>query len=168
MIVVADTSVILNLCSVGQAHLLPALFHEVWVPDEVRIEFERLSLHQPRFQGLRLPDWALIQPAAPVSAELAALANLHAGETAALALALSGHADAVLMDESAGRRAAKLLGMPVIGVLGGAAASPQIQTVACHQACTATAGGGSRVLAVSRFGARGLEKMRGNIAARAF
>ena len=118
MIVVADTSVILNLCCVGQAHLLPALFHEVWVPDEERIEFERLSLHQPRFQGLRLPDWALIQPAAPVSAELAALANLHAGETAALALALSGHADAVLMDESAGRRAAKLLGMPVIGILG--------------------------------------------------
>lgn len=44
MIVVADTSVILNLCCVGQAHLLPALFHEVWIPDEVRIEFERLSL----------------------------------------------------------------------------------------------------------------------------
>jgi uncharacterized protein len=118
MIVVADTSVILNLCCVGQAHLLPALFHEVWIPDEVRIEFERLSLHQPRFQGLRLPDWALIQPAAPISAELASLANLHAGETAALALALNGHADAVLMDESAGRRAAQLLGLPVIGVLG--------------------------------------------------
>ena len=118
MIVVADTSVILNLCCVEQAHLLPALFHEVWIPDEVRIEFERLSLHQPRFQGLRLPDWARIQPAEPVSAALAALPNLHAGETAALALALNRQADAVLMDESAGRRAAQLLGLPVIGVLG--------------------------------------------------
>ena len=118
MIVVADTSVILNLCCVEQAHLLPALFHEVWIPDEVRVEFERLSVHQPRFQDLRLPDWAHIQPAAPVSAALAAIANLHAGETAALALALNGHADAVLMDESAGRRAAQLLGLPVIGVLG--------------------------------------------------
>jgi predicted nucleic acid-binding protein len=118
MIVVADTSVILNLCCVEQAHLLPGLFHEVWIPDEVRIEFERLAVHQPRFQGLRLPDWALIRPAAPVSAALAAMANLHAGETAALALALDGHADAVLMDESAGRHAAKLLGLPVIGVLG--------------------------------------------------
>ena len=118
MIVVADTSVILNLCCVEQAHLLPALFHEVLIPDEVRVEFERLSVHQPRFQDLRLPDWAHIQPAAPVSAALAAIANLHAGETAALALALNGHADAVLMDESAGRRAAQLLGLPVIGVLG--------------------------------------------------
>jgi len=76
MIVIADTSVILNLCCVGQAHLLPSLFHQVWIPDEVRIEFERLSLHQPRFQGPCLPDWALIQPAAPVSAQLAALPNL--------------------------------------------------------------------------------------------
>jgi len=118
MIVVADTSVILNLCCVQQAQLLPALFHEVWVPDQVRIEFERLSLHQQRFHGLLLPDWILIQPAAPVSAELAAIPNLHAGETAALALAISGHADAVLMDESAGRRAAQLLGVPAIGVLG--------------------------------------------------
>ena len=118
MIVVADTSVILNLCCVQQDHLLPALFHVVWIPDEVRIEFERLSLHQPRFHDLRLPVWALIQPAAPISAALAALPNLHAGETAALALALNGHADAVLMDESAGRRAAHLLGLPVIGVLG--------------------------------------------------
>lgn len=118
MIVIADTSVILNLCCVGQEHLLPSLFHQVWIPDEVRIEFERLSVHQPRFQGLRLPDWALIQPAAPVSAQLAALPNLHAGETAALALALQSHADAVLMDESAGRRAAQQLGLSVIGVLG--------------------------------------------------
>jgi len=118
MIVVADTSVILNLCCVEQDHLLPALFHEVWIPDEVRVEFERLSLHQPRFHDLRLPVWALIQPAAPVSAALAAMANLHAGETAALALAVNGHEDAVFMDESAGRRAAQRLGLPVIGVLG--------------------------------------------------
>lgn len=118
MIVVADTSVILNLCCVGQADILPALFQRVWIPDEVRAEFERLSQNQPRFRGLTLPNWALVQQAAPVSAQLAAMPGLHAGETAALALALESHADAVLMDESAGRRAAQLLGMPVIGVLG--------------------------------------------------
>lgn len=118
MIVVADTSVILNLCCVGQSHLLPALFREVWIPDEVRLEFERLTRHQPRFQGLGLPNWAIIQPAAPVPAQLAALPNLHAGETAALALALNNKVDAVLMDEAAGRHAAHLLGVPVIGVLG--------------------------------------------------
>jgi predicted nucleic acid-binding protein len=118
MIVVADTSVILNLCCVGQAGLLPGLFQQVWVPEEVKAEFERLSRHQPRFQGLLMPGWASIRPASPIPAKLAAMPNLHTGETAALALALESHADAVLMDESAGRRAAHLLGVPVIGVLG--------------------------------------------------
>ncbi len=118
MIVVADTSVILNLCCVGQADLLQELFHQVWIPEEVKAEFERLSRHQPRFQGLCLPEWANIRPSVPVPANLAALPNLHTGETAALALALDSNADAVLMDETAGRRAAHLLGVAVIGVLG--------------------------------------------------
>lgn len=118
MIVVADTSVILNLCCVGQADLLQGLFHQVWIPEEVKAEFERLSRHQPRFQGLGLPEWAEIHPSVPVPASLAVLPNLHTGETAALALALASHADAVLMDETAGRRAAHQLGVPAIGVLG--------------------------------------------------
>jgi predicted nucleic acid-binding protein len=118
MIVVADTSVILNLACVSQAELLPALFQEVWIPQEVEREFERLSRDQPRFHGLTLPGWVRIQKAAPVPEQLAALPNLHAGETAALALALHSHADAVLMDEAEGRRAAHALGLTVIGVLG--------------------------------------------------
>lgn len=44
--------------------------------------------------------------------------GLHAGEAAALTLALANHADAVLMDESAGRTAARSLGITAIGVLG--------------------------------------------------
>lgn len=118
MIVVADTSVILNLCCVGQADLLQALFKQVWIPEEVNAEFERLSQHRQRFQGLQVPAWAAIRPAVAIPAHLSALPNLHAGETAALALALDCHADAVLMDESTGRRAAHLLGLPVIGILG--------------------------------------------------
>lgn len=97
MIVVADTSVILNLCCVGQADLLPGLFQQVWIPEEVEAEFERLSRHQPRFQGLLMPGWASIRPASPIPAKLAAMPNLHTGETAPLALALESHADAVLM-----------------------------------------------------------------------
>ena len=43
MIVVADTSVILNLARVGHADLLPALFSEVWIPPEVADEFRWLA-----------------------------------------------------------------------------------------------------------------------------
>ena len=38
MIVVADTSVILNLCRVEQEHLLKELFARVLIPDEVAAE----------------------------------------------------------------------------------------------------------------------------------
>lgn len=34
MVVVADTSVLLNLCRVQMVDLLPPLFGEVWIPQE--------------------------------------------------------------------------------------------------------------------------------------
>ena len=49
MIVVADTSVILNLCRVEQEHLLQKLFARVLIPREVAAEFTRLSIVRPRF-----------------------------------------------------------------------------------------------------------------------
>ncbi|HEY1049527.1 MAG TPA: DUF3368 domain-containing protein [Prosthecobacter sp.] len=118
MIVVADTSVILNLCKVGHADLLTILFKEVWIPEVVRLEFLRLSQTDPRFQGLALPHWINVSSALAVRAEVSSLPGLHAGETAALTLALAKQADAVLMDEAAGRSAAKKLGLTAIGVLG--------------------------------------------------
>ncbi len=39
MVVVADTSVLLNLCRVQLVDLLPSLFGEVWIPPMVEHEF---------------------------------------------------------------------------------------------------------------------------------
>ncbi|HKX61468.1 MAG TPA: hypothetical protein VJS65_06485 [Verrucomicrobiae bacterium] len=49
MIVVADTSVILNLCCVRREHLLASLFGRVLVPTEVASEFRRLAGADARF-----------------------------------------------------------------------------------------------------------------------
>ena len=49
MIVVADTSVILNLALVGHENLLDAIFHEVVVPPAVQTEFVRLAESSGRF-----------------------------------------------------------------------------------------------------------------------
>ena len=81
MIVVADTSVLLNLCRIGQVELLARLFREVAIPLEVAAEFDRLALQVSRFQGLTLPGWVRRQPAATISAALRA-AGLDLGETA--------------------------------------------------------------------------------------
>lgn len=118
MIVVADTSVFLNLACVGEARLLRELFATVYAPPEVRTEFERAAQRLPRFGGLSFPDWVLVRSAeAPLPALLAA-GPLDPGEREAIRLAAEIKADAVLIDEEAGRRVAVSLGLATLGLLG--------------------------------------------------
>lgn len=85
MIVVADTSVLINLCRVRQGGLLRLLFRDVVIPPEVANEFLRLTTAVPRFTGLTLPDEIRWQrPSLVIPAVQAA--GLDAGESAALGL----------------------------------------------------------------------------------
>jgi predicted nucleic acid-binding protein len=118
VIVVADTSVILNLALVGQEELLAVLFHKVFIPPAVQAEFSRLAASAGRFAGLGLPAWILVRQPAAIPERLIAHAELDRGEVEALALAVEMQADAVLIDESAGRAAALELGLTPVGVLG--------------------------------------------------
>jgi uncharacterized protein len=118
MIVVADTSVILNLCRVQQERLLQQLFQRVLIPSQVADEFARLSKVRQRFSGLALPDWIEILPAPQTFPPEVVQAHLDLGESAAIALCLNQKADALLIDESLGREVAAKLGVRTIGILG--------------------------------------------------
>lgn len=118
MIVVAGTSVVINLRRAGQAGLLRQLFREVVVPTVVVVEFARLTSSVPRFAGLTLPEGVCQQTPTAVPALLRSAIGLDAGKAAALALAVEIHADAVLLDERRGREAASQLGLRTIGILG--------------------------------------------------
>jgi uncharacterized protein len=118
MIVVADTSVILNLCRVQQDRLLQQLYHRVLIPSRVALEFENLAGTMPRFSGLVLPEWIGVVPDPVPLPNKIMQANLDAGEAAAIALCLNEKADAILMDEALGRMVAEQLGLRVIGILG--------------------------------------------------
>ena len=118
MIVVADTSVILNLCCVGQQELLPPLFGEIFIPPEVKHEFERASRAYARFAWVAVPTWIREQRPVSVPSSLQQNAHLDAGEIAAIALALELAASALLIDEAEGRQAARRQGLTVIGTLG--------------------------------------------------
>ncbi|GDY21751.1 nucleic acid-binding protein [Verrucomicrobiota bacterium] len=118
MIVVADTSVLLNLCRVGQGGLFQQLFREVVIPPEVAAEFERLAKSSSRFAGLKLPAGVRQQTPTLTSPIVRAAAELDPGESAALSLAVEIHADAVLIDERRGHDVAKRLGLRTIGILG--------------------------------------------------
>ena len=118
MIVVTDTSVVLNLCRVGLEYLLLDLFGKVISPPAVASEFQRLAVVDPRFAGLLWPP--SIRVVAPLGTAPALRGNhkLHPGEIEALSLAAEQNIDLVLMDERAGRAAAARLGLESVGILG--------------------------------------------------
>ena len=118
MIVVTDTSVVLNLCALHQEALLPAIFGSVIAPPSVMREFQRLAAVDPRFAGLAFPAFIQINAVTQIAPALLLNQRLHQGEREALSLAAEINADAVLMDERAGRIAASGLGLQSIGVLG--------------------------------------------------
>lgn len=118
MIVVTDTSVVLNLCCIQCEHLIGELFGSIVAPPSVVTEFQRLTATDVRFSNLNFPDF--IQTITPSGTLPALLTNekLHAGEVAALSLAVEIRATAVLMDERAGRATASMLGLQCMGILG--------------------------------------------------
>jgi len=118
VIVVADTSVLINLCRVKQDGLLQLLFREVVIPPEVASEFARLVSNHPRFAGLTLPDGIRQQAPSSLLPQVGAASGIDLGEAAALSLAVEIQADAVLLDERRGHEIALQLGLRVMGIIG--------------------------------------------------
>ena len=116
-LVVADTSPIFYLLSIGQIELLPRLFGKVFVPDAVYGEL----CHPTAPASLRewiaeCPAWLDVIPVDPI--DDVALRSLGAGERAAITLAWSMHADLILIDERKGTSVALAKGIAVSGTLG--------------------------------------------------
>jgi predicted nucleic acid-binding protein len=117
VIVIADTSVFLNLGCVGHEELLPALYAEIVAPGIVRAEFLLAVARYPRFHGLVFPSWVQIREPRHSLSTFAPWADLHPGESAAIALAADLHPDFLIIDEARGRAVARRLGLPVTGLL---------------------------------------------------
>ena len=91
-LVVADTSPVFYLLSIGQIELLPCLFTSVFVPDPVHKELSHATAPAVlREWTAERPLWLKVMPVDPIGD--AALQPLGAGERAAITLALSMHAD---------------------------------------------------------------------------
>lgn len=111
MIVISDTSPILNLAAVGQLELLLKLYRKVAMPPEVERELRRNGFTQS------LSWLVVIQPTDKLQI-LHLISMLDAGEAEAIALAKELNAQKLLIDERLGRRIAIENGIPVTGVLG--------------------------------------------------
>ncbi len=116
-IVVSDTSPLRALDHLGLMHVLPDLFGEVLIPPAVVTELE---IPRPRFRPVRVLEWDFLHVRTPsaIATVDELLATLELGEAEAIALAGEVHADALLIDETAGRAEARRRGLVPIGVLG--------------------------------------------------
>jgi predicted nucleic acid-binding protein len=115
MLVVADSSTLNVIISIGQASILPRLFHEVVIPIEVARELSRPRTPQIVKDFIAAPPpWLVVRE--PL--HMQSIPTLHAGELAAISLAIEIHANYLLIDERDGRRAAIRENLAVIGTIG--------------------------------------------------
>ena len=118
MIVVSDTSPLLNLIRIGHLGILPALYHEVTIPPAVHDELVATLEGWPPPDATASASW--LRVIEPVDrrrvAELAA--DLDAGESEAIVIAQELGSDLLLMDERKGRQIASSLGLNTVGLLG--------------------------------------------------
>ena len=112
---VADAGPIIVLAKVGRLDVLTAGGRSVFITETVAREVEAGRDGDPARQALQ-SGWGTRTADVPLSEDLAAW-NLDAGEQSVLALARETGAVAVL-DDGAGRKAARALSVPHTGTLG--------------------------------------------------
>lgn len=120
MLVVSDTSPVLNLAVIGHLDLLRQQFGEVVIPPAVQAEL-KVDSDLPGTDEIRqaLTDgWLRKVEMQNDQVTRALKRELDDGEAEAIALALELGVKAILMDEREGRLVAKTMGLAPIGVLG--------------------------------------------------
>ncbi len=110
MIIVADTSPIMNLAVIGRLDILQQLYGVVSIPEEVQRELSSVDIE--------LPMWLDIRSVADRSFTDSLAIELHPGEAEAIALAKELKADLLLIDERRGRQISARFGLAHMGLLG--------------------------------------------------
>ena len=117
MIIVADTSPINYLILIDAIHVLPELYQKIVIPNAVFEELQNEETPEKVREWIKdVPEWFVVeQVTILLDAELF---ELDRGEREAIALAEEINANAIIIDERAGREEAKKRGIFVVGTLG--------------------------------------------------
>lgn len=118
MIVISNTSPIINLAAIGQLSLLRQLYGQIVVPEAVYIEIVGIGAGQPGADEVAAADRIRTQQVANRTAVTALQIELDDGEAEAIALAVEASADLLLLDEELGRVIASRFGQRFVGLLG--------------------------------------------------
>jgi predicted nucleic acid-binding protein len=118
MIVISDTSPILNLAVVGKLDILQRLFSTVLIPYGVYEELAIQGKGMPGSKEVQEATWIKVQSVENEALVQSLMGLLDKGEAEAIALALEVDAQYLLIDETKGKTLAKNKGIRVIGLLG--------------------------------------------------
>lgn len=117
MIVVSDTSPVVNLAAIGRLDLLQWLYEKVFIPQAVYNEIVA-GTAQPGAVEVQTLEWMECVQVTDQALVTVLRAELDRGEAEAIALALELQADLLLIDERRGRSVASRLGLRRLGLLG--------------------------------------------------
>lgn len=118
MIVVSNTSPIMNLAVVEHLSLLEQLYSRIFIPEAVSEELSAIGLEQLGAKAIQSHSWIETRSVSNRSLVDSLLLELDAGEAETIVLAMEMKADLLLLDERRGRKAASRLGLRFIGLLG--------------------------------------------------
>ena len=120
MPVVSNTSPLWNMASIERLDLLREQCPDIRIPQEVWQELQVGHDYPelPRLQQAIDDRWITVESLKNPHLRQSLMLELDAGEAAAIALALELDVDQILLDETDGRTAAKVMGLHPIGILG--------------------------------------------------
>jgi predicted nucleic acid-binding protein len=125
LIVVSDTSPVLNLARIGRLDLLQLLYHQVLIPSSVYRELTTSKKDLPPAVDLASLPWLIVAAAKDQDRVRELREELDPGEAEAIVLAIERRAELLLVDERRGRRTATAAGLTVTGLLGVVARAKQ-------------------------------------------
>jgi uncharacterized protein len=118
LIVVSDTSAVLNLARIWRLELLRLLYQQVLIPSAVSLELSDSRNDLPPAVDLASMPWLIIASATDRNRVQELREELDAGEAEAIVLAIERRADILLVDERRARKTATAAGLAVTGLIG--------------------------------------------------
>ena len=118
MVIVSNTSPVVNLYVIEQLELLKVLFKEIIIPEAVYNEIVIYGHGKPGSKELGDIEWIKTRKVKDRNLVKALSNELDKGEAESIALAVESKADLLLLDEKIGRKVASRFSLNYIGLLG--------------------------------------------------
>lgn len=118
MIIVSNTSPIINLAAIDQLNILQKLYDKIIIPEAVYHEIVITGAGQPGSKEIPKLDWIATQKVSNKSLLKALQYELDDGEAEAITLAIELNSDLLLIDERIGRSVASRFNVKYVGLIG--------------------------------------------------